>query len=156
MKRFKRIIIIGVVSLLAGVLTNQLHREGIPWRLLALSFSSANMNEAWRPVSTDSSFVHFMRQSAVFVDLRPQDKYTLDHIPGARSCPFFNFFKNPSIFPDDKNLTYILYCFEPMCKEARIMGQQLIKEGYTQVLFIRNGYKEWLEKTFPVESGAGP
>ena len=148
----KRIFITGFAALILGFFVNQAHPRGIGWRLLLLSVDTQSRREAWNPISADSAFVHFMMKTAVFIDIRPGEEFDLDHIPDARSIPFHDFFKR-RVIDEVYETVLVLYAFEPMSTRPRLMAQQLRKMGYTCVMFIRNGFSEWLERGFPTERG---
>src|SRR4030042_1515827 len=152
LQTLKRILITGCTALILGFLVNQVHPRGIGWRLLLLSVDAQSRREAWNPISADSAFVHFMMRTAVFIDIRPGEEFALDHIPGARSVPFHDFFRHPFIGREREGVL-VLYAFEPMSTRPRLVAQQLGKMGYTGVMFIRNGFSEWLERGFPTERG---
>ena len=157
MKTLWKIGVIGVVPLILGLAFNQITPRGIPWRLLVSPFSSQARRNAWKPVATDSAFVMFMDGSTVFLDIRPKPEFLLDHIPNAQSVPFFDVFKNPVLLADlDSAASVLVYDFEPLSNKSRLVVQQLQHRGISNVGFLRNGFKEWLEYSFPVEKGETP
>jgi rhodanese-related sulfurtransferase len=90
--------------------------------------------------------------STVFVDIRETAAYEVDHIPGALSIPFYQFFKDPApLLSMDRSNTYVLYCQEAFCRLDRLMVQALQAADFESVYFLRNGYLKWLEYGFPVE-----
>ncbi|MFO7889663.1 MAG: rhodanese-like domain-containing protein [bacterium] len=153
---FVRIVCIAVLSLIIGIVVNQIHPRGIPLRLLIFSFKANSVQKGWQPISTDSSFVHYLQGSAHFFDIRPREQYRLDHIKNAQSLPFYEFINSPKAFnlPEKKSVI-ILYDFNPLSSKAPIMIQQLKSMGYKHIFFLRNGYSEWLEYDFPTKKGDG-
>jgi len=151
-----RIVCIGVLSLIIGLVINQIHLRGIPLRLLVFSFKQDLLQKGWKPISTDSSFVHYLRGSAYFFDIRSREEYTLDHLKGGQSLPFYEFINNPKAFNlPDKESVIILYDFPQHSSKVPIMVQQLEHIGFKHVFFLRNGFSEWLEYSFPIEKGDG-
>jgi len=149
-----RIICIVFFSLFAGIVVNQIHPHGIPFRLLVLSFKANSHQKGWNPISADSSYVYYLQNKAYFYDIRSQEQYSLDHLKGARSLPFYEFIDHPDAFNlPEKESIIILYDFEQNSTKAPIMIQQFENMGYQQVFFLRNGYVEWLEYGFPIEKG---
>lgn len=151
-RTLKRILVTGCAALILGFLVNQAHPRGIGWRLLLLSVDAQSRREAWNPISADSAFVHFMMRTAVFIDIRTGEEFELDHIPGARSVPFRDFFRHP-VIGQERETVLVLYAFEPMSTRPRLVAQQLLKMGHPDVMFLRNGFSEWLERGFPTERG---
>lgn len=151
-----RIICIAVISLIIGIAVNQIHPLGIRLHVLVAGFSGHSSLQGWRPISADSSFVHYLQDSAYFVDIRPRKEYQLDHLKGALSIPFYDFMIHPETFnlPEKKSLL-ILYDFPPLSPKAPIMIKQLTRRGYENVFFLRNGYAKWLEYGFPIQKGEG-
>ena len=133
---------------------NQFHEQGIRWRILALSLSINSNQSGWTTISTDSAFSSFLQEQAAFIDIRPEEDYNTDHIPGAISLPFFPFFKKPDLFQNrDKDTIVILYDLERNSKKVRMLGRQLHSMGFKQVKVLRGGYVEWLDKGYTVEKG---
>lgn len=149
-----RIICIALISLIIGIMVNQIHPRGIPIRLLTFSFMTDSRQEGWKPISTDSSFVYYLKESAHFFDIRSLEQYSLDHIKNSHPLPFYQFINNPIEFKlPEKNSVIILYDFQSHSSKAPVMIQQLEAMGYKNIFFLRNGYAEWLEYGFPIEQG---
>jgi rhodanese-related sulfurtransferase len=153
MQVVKRIVLIGTAAMICGFSINQFLAEGLNWRLLRLTLNPQGRQQAWQPISADSAFFMHSTGDAVFVDIREQEAYEVDHIPGALSIPFHQFFKDPApLLSGDPRRPHILYCQEAFCRRDRLMVQALQSHGFTSVYFIRNGYLKWLEYGFPVDS----
>ncbi len=145
---------IAVISLILGVVVNQMHPEGIAWRLLSLTLTGTGESRGWTYTSVDSSFGLFLAGDAQFVDTRPGTSFTLDHIPGAVGLPFHDLFQDKnSMSVEDKAKTLILYDLERNSNKVRLVARQLTREGFSTVLVMRGGFVEWLDKTYPVERG---
>ncbi len=155
-KLIMRIICIVLFSLFIGIVFNQIYPQGIPFRLLVLSFKVNSQKMGWNPISADSCYVYYLQEKAYFFDVRSQEQYSLDHLKGAQSLPFYEFINQPEAFNlPVKESIIILYDFEQNSTKAPIMIQQLEHMGYKHVFFLRNGYAEWLEYGFPIEKGGG-
>jgi len=145
---------ITTVSFVLGIAVNQIHPEGISWRLLSLTLLENGESAGWTYTSVDSAFGLFLASKAHFVDTRPSSSFTIDHIPGAMSLPFRDVFRNGGqLSGDDKTETLILYDLERNAKQVRLVARQLTREGFITVLVMRGGFVEWLDKTYPVERG---
>ncbi|MBN2415164.1 hypothetical protein JXO52_04955 [bacterium] len=148
-----RAVIIAGVSAAAGILYNSLHPAGLPPALLSLPVSGVSREQAWRPVSTDSAFFMYVARSAEFVDIRPAASFTVDHIPGAVSLPFIQLARGGAGSALAGARALIIYDFEPHSEKAVTAVRLLLRFGFSDVSFLRNGYAGWLEYGFPVSGG---
>jgi rhodanese-related sulfurtransferase len=148
----RRLIILSVLTLIAGFIVNQVYSDGIGWALLKPRLVSSDAQKQIRYISADSAFAIHLQGEAFFVDARPAEEYQIDHIPGAFSIPLFTYYKSPEILEQfDKETTYILYCFEPECREAGALAAEFVGKGFNHIFVLNGGYSEWLEKGYPVE-----
>ena len=149
-----RLIVLGLGSLLIGIIVNGFHSRGIHWKILLLSLPGLSQQAGWHFVSSDEAFASFLQDHVIFVDSRPRDDYEIDHIPGARSVPFFDYFRNPAMMnQEDAEARYILYDQERNSRQVRLLARQLARDGYRQVTVMRGGFVEWLYKGYPSEKG---
>jgi rhodanese-related sulfurtransferase len=87
--------------------------------------------------------------TAVWVDARPDDEYSRDHVPGAFSLnedrwnellPQFL----PNWSPDKK---VVVYCSAQSCNAARDVAKRLRDEAQLQNVFVlEGGWEGWLNK----------
>lgn len=68
-------VILGMSSLVIGILANQFHSKGIRWRILLLSLPGASNQVGWTTISVDSAFFLFLQQEAVFIDTRHREDF---------------------------------------------------------------------------------
>ena len=154
MRTVKRIILIGLMSLLVGVVLNQLISQGMRWRMLMLSIPGKAGWKHYNTTTVDSAFFCFLEKTHTFVDIRSKKDFDIDHVPEALSLPFRDFFNSPALFEDqDRDAEYILYDAEINSRPVRLVSQQLEKMGFTNILILRGGFIEWLDRTFPVQGG---
>lgn len=88
-------------------------------------------------------------ESAVWVDARPDDEYSRDHVPGAFSLnedrwnellPQFL----PNWSPDKK---VVVYCSAQSCNAAREVAKRLRDEAQLQNVFVlEGGWEGWVKK----------
>lgn len=88
------------------------------------------------------------KQDFVIVDARPQTDFAAGHIKGAINAPYFEVEKYLSKLPKDKWI--ITYCACPHA-EAEQAARTLLKNGYTKVKVIDEGFFGWSDKGWPVE-----
>ena len=86
----------------------------------------------------------------IILDARPHSDYLESHIAGAVSVPFFDLDKVIDELPQD--VWIISYCG---CPHA-ISGQSfdaLAAAGFTKIGVLDEGFYEWVDRGYPVESG---
>lgn len=88
------------------------------------------------------------KQDFVIVDARPTTDFASGHIKGAVNAPYFEVDKHMSKLPKDKWI--ITYCACPHA-EAEQAARTLLKNGYTKVKVIDEGYFGWADKGWPTE-----
>lgn len=149
---FRRLLLLLALTLSAGFIVNQFYSEGIRWSLLKPRFYSEESINALQFISADSAFSFYLGGEAFFIDVRPREEYEIDHIPGAISIPVLDYYKSPDILkPLNRQDQYILYCFEPECKEANALAIEFLHDKFSNIVILRGGFSEWLEKGYPVE-----
>ncbi len=149
-----RIITIGFISLIIGIGTNQLIDQGIRWPILLLVLSTKEEPIEFAYIPVDTAHLLLLQKEAFSIDIRPNDEFEIDHIPGASSLPFYQHFGQKNLLKTmDKNKTIILYCFEPVNKKVELLARQLIKEGFIQTRILQGGFAAWIENRYPLETG---
>jgi ArsR family transcriptional regulator len=94
-----------------------------------------------------------MEREVTFVDVRTEEEFEIDHLPGAISIPLFVYYKTPELLEElDKQHLYILYCFDPECPEAASLAKEMMNQHFTEVLVLAGGFSGWLEMGFPIEA----
>jgi rhodanese-related sulfurtransferase len=87
------------------------------------------------------------------IDLRPVKEFEARRLPGARSVPMADLEKNLRQIP--KAGRVILYCD---CPQATLVqdAYQVLKDdhGYRNVAIMPEGIKGWVQRKFPVDTGA--
>jgi rhodanese-related sulfurtransferase len=87
------------------------------------------------------------------IDLRPSKEFQMRRLPGARSIPMTELEKKFRQIP--KAGRVILYCD---CAQNTLIqdAYQVLKDdhGYRNIAIMPEGIKGWLQRKFPVESGA--
>src|SRR5215469_631978 len=92
------------------------------------------------------------KASAVVLDTRPYDEYSVSHIPGARTVPGKSG-TTPALYVGDvnailstipdKNQPLILYCNGLNCGRSKRFGDELLKAGYQNVRRYQLGAPMW-------------
>lgn len=149
---FRRMMLLLILSLSAGFVVNQFYSEGIRWFLLKPRIYSGESIGSLQFISADSAFALHLHGEASFIDVRAGEDYEIDHIPGAISIPLLDYYKSPDMLQQlNKQVRYILYCFEPECREVNALAVEFIHNKFNNIAILHGGFSEWLEKGYPVE-----
>ena len=89
----------------------------------------------------------------VLIDARPAVDYSLRHITGAYSVPFYEAEEHTDRFPLDE--WYVTYCACPHA-ESGIVATALMDAGQNTVGIIDEGYLLWEELGYPTTEGDNP
>ena len=93
------------------------------------------------------------KEALVIIDLRTTKEFQERRLPGARSIPMKELENNLKAIPRSGRV--ILYCD---CPQATLIQDafQVLKDdhGYRNIAIMPEGIKGWLQRKFPVASGA--
>jgi rhodanese-related sulfurtransferase len=93
------------------------------------------------------------KESLVIIDLRTTKEFQERRLPGARSIPIKELESNLKSIPRAGRV--VLYCD---CPQATLIQDafQVLKDdhGYRNIAIMPEGIKGWLQRKFPVASGA--
>jgi cytochrome c oxidase cbb3-type subunit 3/ubiquinol-cytochrome c reductase cytochrome c subunit len=87
------------------------------------------------------------------LDARAPSDYTLEHIGGAVSVPFYD--PDPYIPSLPKNAWLICYCACPSAESGQL-AQKLLAHGFTKVTVLAEGIGFWRNKKWPTTKGVEP
>jgi adenylyltransferase/sulfurtransferase len=92
------------------------------------------------------------KEALVIIDLRPAKDFQVRRLPGARSIPIKELDKNLRQIPRAGRV--ILYCDCPPSVLIQDAFQVLKDDhGYRNIAIMAEGFKAWLQRKFPVETG---
>lgn len=97
-------------------------------------------------------------RSIALFDLREAGDYNFDHLPGALSLPAYDDFLKTFLrmqqerWPaaDPAELPVILYCYGRECIRSRDGCTKLARQGFSRLLWLRDGVDGWTRAGFPV------
>jgi rhodanese-related sulfurtransferase len=93
------------------------------------------------------------KETLVIIDLRATKDYQQKRLPGARSIPMKELDKNLRVIPRAGRV--ILYCDCPQNVLVQDAYQVLKDDhGYRNIAIMPEGFKGWLQRKFPTETGA--
>lgn len=85
----------------------------------------------------------------VILDVRPEEEFSVAHLPHARSLPLDELKRRLAELP--KDLPVVAYCRGPFCLMAKEAVELLRKKGY-QAFHLTDGVAEWRARGLPVEA----
>ena len=152
-KTFRRMVIIGIVTLVIGVICNQFIQQGIRLPILINSIPFYIHKKTER-ISPEDAVALFNKKNAVFVDIRSEDEFDMDHISGALSLPVISFISNPGLlkrYDKGNEMTAVLYSGKEKDDTIDLLARFLIKKGVQQVKILDGGFGQWSKNNYPVE-----
>jgi len=102
-------------------------------------------NETIKMVRLKDIFEEITNGEVTLIDVRPQEEYNNQHIPGAISLPLLNIEDYLSSIPKDKKI--IAYCRGPYCVFATQAVEVLNSFGY-EAYRMEEGVNEWKQSEF--------
>jgi rhodanese-related sulfurtransferase len=93
-------------------------------------------------------------RTAVLIDSRKHSEYVAGHIPGALnpdSAPSEAVAAVERLVGGDKSKALVLYCNGPFCKASRLLAEQLVAAGFTNVRRYQLGIPIWRALGGPTE-----
>lgn len=103
------------------------------------------------PVSREELIRRLSDASVVLLDVRPEDEFSLGHVPGALNVPLEELERRLAELPKDREI--IAYCRGPYCILSFEAVAALRAKGY-QVRRLEDGYPEWVAAGLEVEAVA--
>ena len=88
-------------------------------------------------------------ESAVVLDVRPEEEYRAGHVPGALSVPLASLEAALQTLPKDKEI--VAYCRGPYCVFSDEAVRFLNGRGY-QARRLTEGFPDWRAAGYPIES----
>lgn len=117
-------------------------------RVMAAYFRARDELE---PVSREDLVARLRDGLVTVLDVRPEDEFTLGHLPGALNIPFSTLERHLAALPRDREI--IAYCRGPYCVLSFEAVAALRARGF-RVRRLEDGYPEWKAAGRPVEAGA--
>lgn len=99
-----------------------------------------NVDEVRRKLDTGDNFV--------LVDVREESEFAEDHLPGAVHLGKGIIERDVEVRFPDLNAPLILYCGGGF--RSALAADNLQKMGYTNVVSMDGGIREWREKNYPL------
>jgi len=96
-------------------------------------------------------------------DARKKAEYAESHIPGSISAPYNEKSAKKtdfdpsmdkwdmSVYPKEKNTPIVIYCNGVKCWKSYKSATRLIKAGYTNINWLREGFPGWTSRGYATE-----
>ncbi len=95
----------------------------------------------------------FNKGDVVFVDARSKKSYEDGHVKNAISLPVgeYDLYIDSFLEKYPESTSFVTYCSGRACDDSHSLAQNLLDEGYKNVLVMIDGYPAWKEEGYPVE-----
>jgi rhodanese-related sulfurtransferase len=104
--------------------------------------------DALEPVSRDDLVARLHDDLVTVLDVRPEDEFSLGHLPGAVNIPLAELERRIGELPKSREV--IAYCRGPYCVLSFEAVAALRAHGY-RIRRLEDGYPEWKAAGLPVE-----
>jgi len=114
----------------------------------------AEPNQKTQEVSTEQVRRILADGSAIILDTRKRSEYVAGHIPGARNVDALTPTSVAAVerfVNGDKNKALVLYCNGPFCQASKLLSEQLVAAGFTNVRRYQLGIPIWRALGGPTE-----
>lgn len=92
------------------------------------------------------------REKFLLVDVREESEYAKDHLPGAIHLGKGIIERDIEARVPELNTEMVLYCGGGF--RSALAADNLQKMGYSNVISMDGGIRDWREKGYPLESGS--
>jgi rhodanese-related sulfurtransferase len=103
-----------------------------------------NVNEVKKKIDSSHNFL--------LVDVREESEYAKDHLPGATHLGKGIIERDIEARVPDLNAEIVLYCGGGF--RSALAADNLQKMGYTNVISMDGGIRDWREKGYPLTKGS--
>lgn len=96
-------------------------------------------------------------QGVIFLDARIQNEYDAGHVPQAyllNSSMFGTPAADEAMKALDASQPVVIYCGGGECDASKNVAILLQQAGFKQLHILENGYPEWKQLGYPIETGA--
>ena len=152
----RKAVIFGLTCLLTAAVASaqmkvkpQSNPGATPLQVPGSSQASAQM---FPRVSMADALKMYQQGTAVFIDVRSNEQFTLGHIKGAINIPGSQIVRRFAEIP--RNKTIITYCACSAEQSSGRAAQQLIGHGVKNVFALKGGWGGWQASGHPVATGS--
>ena len=148
-----RMFIMGACTLILGTITNQFLGHGYRLPVLIKSIPIFSLGKIKR-ISQQDALTLLNEKKANFVDTRAELEFDMDHVPGAVSVSYYDFFSNPKLidaYNGDLALTAIVYGLKDEIINEPLIARFLKSKGVKEVRILEGGFELWTKNNYPVD-----
>ena len=109
------------------------------------------VRDEFEPVSREDLLARLRDGLVSVLDVRPEEEFSLGHLPGALSVPLAELERRLAKLPRDREI--VAYCRGAYCVLAFEAVATLRAKGY-RARWLGHGYPEWKAAGLPVEVAA--
>jgi rhodanese-related sulfurtransferase len=90
----------------------------------------------------------------VLIDSRKKTEYLKGHIEGSINLLNTGLtIDDLELITSDKSSAIVFYCNGPRCLRSSDSVKKALSWGYSNIFWFRGGWKEWVDKKFPIIMG---
>lgn len=161
----RKILYILFISIIIGFTYNFLSPSGIPLikeeiKLGEFAEPPKNPDELdytkIKAIKIDQAYKLF-DDGIQFVDARDMWEFADGHVKGAINLPEIDFAPDhPALKELNKNEVLVIYCSSSECGLSTKLAIELLKLGYENLYVFEEGWDEWVERDYPIETSELP
>ena len=139
---------------IGGAALQSLHTQAYAQSANIFQATLSEPGQKTQEVSTEQVRRILVDGTAVIVDSRKHAEFAAGHIPGARNidAPASETVAAVErLVSGDKSKALVLYCNGPFCQASRLLGDQLVAAGFTNVRRYQLGIPVWRALSGPTE-----
>lgn len=146
-------LLIVTAAIVISIMVNALRPDGLPF-FGGNNTPSIDGQGFVEEIDINDAYVKHKNRTALFVDARSPEDYSLGHIKDAINLPEqqFDQWIEAIIRDIDPRTEIVTYCSSVDCPQARGLAEKLCQSGFEKVLYLPGGYDLWVQKQFPVNS----
>lgn len=91
------------------------------------------------------------KQSALLIDVSPQNDYEKGHILGSKHVSMSQFDPENKLLAKTKEMPVAMVCRNG--QQSAIAAKRLHKAGFTQVFWLNDGVNAWVQADLPLSKG---
>jgi rhodanese-related sulfurtransferase len=151
---YKLVIALFAAVTVGGTAIQSLHNQAYAQGANIFQATLAEPALKTREVSTEQVRRILVDGSAIILDARKHAEYVAGHIPGARNidaAPSEAVAAIERLVGGNKSKALVLYCNGPFCQASRLLGDQLVTAGFTNVRRYQLGIPVWRALGGPTE-----
>ncbi|MFZ0391917.1 MAG: rhodanese-like domain-containing protein [Calditrichia bacterium] len=155
--KLTRLVLIVIIALLAGLIYNQIHPQGIriQWLLPAGKPEENGSAAEVVVISAEEARQYLQKNGCGFIDLRDSFDYEVDHIPNAINQPFSHLLSLDDLSFLKQRNCWVIYDDAGNMRNLQGLASRLNRNNSSTFYLMFGGYAIWLENGYPVEAGKG-